>query len=1115
MSEKYTNETHRTIPTIKVFLFLIVMLMTITMVSALQIQESDWRWDNTKAFVEEEGEYGTYHIKDSILKLWDLGKVKDVTLKSNTFKCGNDCEAVKEITNYKQTSLIDDVRFYRLYDDGSKELSNIRSYEFLIKTGEEAVEVNDYELQCNNQNNVNGSNYLECSRVKIGSHTEYIKEWEPYDLGTIMPIGNYEIKLKGKKKAEWTYDWQVLTSGIWTDEWSIWGGSGATSFWTFNQTTGDVTDSVGINNGTNSGATRGVIGIINNSFEFDNSNDEMVNVSDDPSLDFTNTLSINVWVNITPSIGLGIIQKGALTGDTGAYSIFTTGAGLPLFRLNNADGSVTGTVDVEDSTWHMITATYDRDASNMSIYVDGVIDGSTTYSTVVSTNADQLFLGCGFDFNNCFEGRLDEIGLWNRVLTQTEITDLWNGGAGISFGNLTTSSVTLNSPVDNFVSPSTEIEFNASATVVGGATLVNMSLYHNASGTFERNQTNIITGVTNTTTFNETFTDGEFITWSIQGCDTDGDCGFASENRTASVDVSGPEIAILFPDGPVASFAFGNTLDLNWSINDTNLDSCFFEYNTINTSLTCGDNTTTFTPVEGFQSLRVYANDSVGNINFKNTSWTYDFLEKNVTFNLEVFETDSEEFELNLTTDIDVLTINSFLIYNGVSDRSTATCTEDGNCTLMNVIDIPLVSDANETENKTFFWSITIFNGTDSISLNTSERQQNVTKIHIEECDATFTTPALNFTAFDEQNLSVIDPFLWDGDFLTWLGSGSVKRQTNISAGSVSSESLCITPNATHFIDGQVTYDHPIPSTYVERNYWFQNDTISNVSQDIELALLLSGSSTSFILKVQDTNILPVPDVLIYTERFYPGEGAFRIVQVAKSDDNGGSIGFFETETADYRFILKQQSFTVLTTNDQKVVGESAPFTLTFTIGEAAGNAWDDFEDTSELEQSLTFNSSNNVITFSYTDTSGEFTSGSLAVERLSSNGSDNIVICNTTSFQSSATILCDITGNESGTYSAQGIIIRTTETITGQILVQVLFGTNDFTNIAGDYGLFLGWFVILIGCFAFKFNEIAGIFMINVMVIGVNIIGLIHFGPVFISAMIALSIFVAVILER
>ncbi len=155
------------------------------------------------------------------------------------------------------------------------------------------------------------------------------------------------------------------------------------------------------------------------------------------------------------------------------------------------------------------------------------------------------------------------------------------------------------------------------------------------------------------------------------------------------------------------------------------------------------------------------------------------------------------------------------------------------------------------------------------------------------------------------------------------------------------------------------------------------------------------------------------------------------------------------------------------------------------------------------------------MVSFVYADTSGEFFSGNLTVQKIMSNGTPNLIVCSKISFQSSATLVCDLTGNETGSYSAQGIITRDSGTILRQVLFQVVFGIDEFSDIAGELGLFLGWFVILISCFAFKFNEIAGIFMVNVAVIGVNLIGLIAFGPVFITSMIALSIFIAVVLER
>ena len=34
---------------------------------------------------------------------------------------------------------------------------------------------------------------------------------------------------------------------------------------------------------------------------------------------------------------------------------------------------------------------------------------------------------------NEFEGEIDELGIWSRVLTADEVTELWNGGAGITY----------------------------------------------------------------------------------------------------------------------------------------------------------------------------------------------------------------------------------------------------------------------------------------------------------------------------------------------------------------------------------------------------------------------------------------------------------------------------------------------------------------------------------------------------------------------------------------------------------------------------------------------------------------------------------------------------------
>ncbi|GAG98757.1 unnamed protein product, partial [marine sediment metagenome] len=169
------------------------------------------------------------------------------------------------------------------------------------------------------------------------------------------------------------------------------------------------------------------------------------------------------------------------------------------------------------------------------------------------------------------------------------------------------ATISLNSPEDNYISSLKEIEFNATAIVTGGATLTNMSLWHNWTGTWERNQTKDLTGTTNTTTFNSTFNDESSYLWSVEACDSDGDCGFAAENMTFSIDVAPPIITINLPVSLMNYGYLNGNETLNWTIIDVYLDSIWFNYNGTNTTVYGANNETNFTLTNPPFNLTLYA----------------------------------------------------------------------------------------------------------------------------------------------------------------------------------------------------------------------------------------------------------------------------------------------------------------------------------------------------------------------------------------------------------------------------------------------------------------------------------------------------------------------------
>jgi hypothetical protein len=80
----------------------------------------------------------------------------------------------------------------------------------------------------------------------------------------------------------------------------------------------------------------------------------------------------------------------------------------------------------KDKNWHHIVGSYD--GVKMRVYIDGVKSDSLEADiTSISTNSSFIF---GHDnswaSNNYFEGKLDDIGIWNRALTESEVTALFN-----------------------------------------------------------------------------------------------------------------------------------------------------------------------------------------------------------------------------------------------------------------------------------------------------------------------------------------------------------------------------------------------------------------------------------------------------------------------------------------------------------------------------------------------------------------------------------------------------------------------------------------------------------------------------------------------------------------
>lgn len=992
-----------------------ILLSMFCIVLLLGSVSAAFEFDNRK-------DYDPSEKKITVKNFFGLGDtIANIKLIQNTDYCIINCNATIQLDLYQNYN--HPLKAINIYLPDKTTEVEIIDLQLLISDGEKEVQYPTYELVC--YDDIEGGG---CTYVENGTITKTEINYVPYTNNRVLKPGRYYIKVNGQKEPNQNVDWIIDDFfGIRIDEWAVWNAGlnvDLFAYWNFSSQLESIQGGVfnlSVFEPTPIFTTTAAL--IDKSGDFNGNNSWQVEEQDQMNFDHPGeNMSISLWYNTTTTTNASYTLLSKNDGVGWIISRSTLGliraAG---FSAINLDANLN-----TSNIWRNIIIT--KNSTNSCIWLNSILQSCGANSSMgVNLSINTTFgadSGGGSDLN----GSLDEIGFWNRTLTPTEISDLYNNGLGITQQGIDQSAllVTLNSPADTSTITDLVITFNASINATF-SNLTNATLFvYDPSGGIFNTTTNIITGqnISNTTTFDVGgFFLGDF-NWNVLGC---------AVNNTATI----------------CQFASSN-FSFTW------------------------------------QSFEI----------------------DNETFNTDVFETSNQTFTINLTTQPSILSISADLIYNGTAFPGTTNC-QGINCSISSVIDIELVN-APMSENKTFFWNFTIFNGTDSLPSNSSVQQQNVTRIFLEQCNATFTTETLNFTAFDEQNLSRISPFQFEGTFDFWLGSGAVFRNSSFSQ-NVTEMTLCLQPNETIKTSAIVNYDEAVnTSTYTDRFFYFDTHEITNITQLISLYLLQSSASTSFILKVQDENLLPVRDALIEIHRFYPGTNEFRIVQIAQTDDNGKSIGFFQTETVDYKFIIKKGGETLLETGTQKVIPETSPFTLTFNTGANLGEPWKSQNEIDSLVSNLTFNRDTGIVTYTYVDSSNNFTLARLLVEQESLlNSSAYITICNDNLSIASASITCDV-GNSSGFYIASAFITRTGEGLDKQINFQI----ETLSSVAGFLGLFFGFFLILISSFMFKFNEVAGIWAMTIVIFLINIMGLIKFGGVFVTAIIGIAIILTWVLE-
>lgn len=212
------------------------------------------------------------------------------------------------------------------------------------------------------------------------------------------------------------------------------------SYWKLDESSGNAADSAGSNTLTNVGTMTYGPGIINNGAQPNSTGPKYLSISDasQSGLDFgTGNFSINLWVKLSTQTGEELIEKQFLSGSGGYYQISQgTGgnAGKAVMTAGNTSSGNTASVvsasSIIDGTWKMLTLV--RTGNTVEAYVNAVSQGTNSAGGSIDVSNDGSFF-VGHGNNGTATGSIDELGVWSRALTGTEITQLYNSGVGCQY----------------------------------------------------------------------------------------------------------------------------------------------------------------------------------------------------------------------------------------------------------------------------------------------------------------------------------------------------------------------------------------------------------------------------------------------------------------------------------------------------------------------------------------------------------------------------------------------------------------------------------------------------------------------------------------------------------
>jgi hypothetical protein len=262
--------------------------------------------------------------------------------------------------------------------------------------------------------------------------------------------------------------------------------NGLVGYWPFCGNANDASQNG--NNGTVNGATLTAdrFGAASNAYSFNGNSRIDVGTLNTQIGGSNSSWSVQCWFKSNGSLNGDMVLVTDYSSNTNSDQVVSTWLALWSFTFNNKVGSALRNIpngwDVlsinpyNDNQWHSMVSV--SELGLLKLYIDGILINTINYNNNTNFIGSPYFRFGALLFNgqldSYFQGQLDDIGIWNRALTQQEITQLYQQvQATYSWSNgATTPSIT--------VSPTQTTTYTCAISMDGASTTQSQTIIVNS-----------------------------------------------------------------------------------------------------------------------------------------------------------------------------------------------------------------------------------------------------------------------------------------------------------------------------------------------------------------------------------------------------------------------------------------------------------------------------------------------------------------------------------------------------------------------------------------------------------------------------------------------------------